>query len=80
MMMHDWINELDKFTEMYGKGVLQGKGSISRPQADKKAEKEFRTYEARTLSPVEQAYLDNIKQLEKTAVKQLKKQAARGKK
>ncbi len=32
-----------------------------------KAEKEYRKYQVKTLSPVEQAYLDTIKQLEKEA-------------
>ena len=73
MYMQDWINELDKFSTLYGKGVLQGGGSIGRPQADKKAEQEYRAYEARTLSPVERAYLESIKALEKTAAQQLKR-------
>lgn len=73
MFMQDWISELDKFAGMYGKGVLQNAGTISRIQADKKAEKEFRTYEAKTLSPVEKEYLDNIKAIEKIADKESRK-------
>jgi hypothetical protein len=38
MYMQNWIEELDKFATFYGKGVLQNKGTISRKQADKKAE------------------------------------------
>lgn len=74
MYMQDWVNELDKFAGIYGKGVLQNAGTISRKQADTKAEQEFRAYEARTLSPVEEAYLESIKALEKTALQQLKAQ------
>lgn len=74
MYMRDWIAELDKFSGLYGQGVLQGAGSISRKQAEQKAEHEYRAYEARTLSPVEQAYLESIKALEKTAVQHLKQQ------
>ncbi len=73
MFMQDWISELDKFAGMYGKGVLQNAGTISRIQADKKAEKEFRIYEAKTLSPVEKEYLDNIKAIEKIADKESRK-------
>lgn len=69
MYMQDWINELDKFTEMYGKGVLKNAGKISRKQADQKAEQEFRAYEERTLSPVEQAYFEQIKVLNKLSKK-----------
>ena len=72
MYMRDWIAELDKFSGLYGQGTLQGAGSISRKQAEQKAEHEYRAYEARTLSPVEQAYLESVKALEKTAVQQLK--------
>lgn len=73
MYMQDWVYELDKFTGIYGKGVLQNAGSISRKQANEKATKEYRAYEARTLSPVEQAYLENIKVLEKLAEKASRK-------
>lgn len=66
MYMKDWVAELDKFSQIYGKGVLENAGSISRQQADKKATEEFRAYEERTLSPVEQDYLNTINTLEKT--------------
>ena len=38
-----------------------------------KAEKEYRKYQVKTLSPVEQAYLDTIKKLEKEAKEKSKK-------
>lgn len=79
MYMRDWIAELDKFSGLYGQGTLQGAGSISRKQAEQKAEREYRAYEARTLSPVEQAYLESVKALEKTAVQQLKQKKDRKK-
>ncbi|NLV97020.1 MAG: virulence RhuM family protein [Desulfovibrionales bacterium] len=71
MFMQDWVDELDKFSGSYGKGILQGSGSISREQANAKATQEYRAYQARTLSPVEQAYLKSIKDLEKLACKQI---------
>jgi len=65
MKMKDWVNELDKFIKMYGKGMLQDAGKISHQQAIEKAEQEYRKYQVKTLSPVEKAYLDTIRQLEK---------------
>lgn len=69
MKMSDWVNELDKFTGMYGEGTLNDAGSISHEQAIKKAEEEYRKYQVKTLSPVEKAYLETIKQLEQKAKK-----------
>jgi len=65
MTMSDWVSELDKFTENFGKGVLKDAGKISNKQALEKAVKEYRKYQAKTLSPVEEAYLESIKVLEK---------------
>lgn len=73
MYMQNWIEELDKFASIYGKGVLQNKGTISRKQADKKAELEFRAYEAKTLTPVEKEYLETIKAVQKIADKASRK-------
>jgi hypothetical protein len=69
MYMQNWIEELDKFTEIYGKGVLQTAGSISREQADQKATQEYRAYEEKTLSPIEKEYLKTLTSLEKKAKK-----------
>ena len=72
MYMQDWIKELDKFSANYGKGVLQGAGTISHDEAEKKATQEYRAYEARTLSPIEESYLESLKALEKNTAKLLK--------
>ena len=50
-----------------GEKLLTDAGSVSHRQALEKAEKEYRKYQVKTLSPVEEAYLDTLKQLEKTA-------------
>jgi len=71
MSMADWVAELDKFTENYGKGALQNAGKVSNKQAAEKAVKEYRKFQAKTLSPVEEAYLENIKTLEKKVEKKL---------
>ena len=65
MKMSDWVAELDKFTSIYGKGSLQDAGKISHEKAIEKAEMEYRKYQVRTLSPVEKAYLESIKEIEK---------------
>lgn len=73
MYMQDWIDELDKFATIYGKGVLKNAGTISRKQADEKAAKEFRVYEAKTLSPIEVEYLESIKAIQKNVEKSKQK-------
>ena len=61
----DWIVELDRFTTIYGKGTLTDSGSISHDKALEKAEIEYRKFQLKTLSPVEEAYLDSIKKISK---------------
>ena len=65
MKMKDWVDELDKFTQAYWKWVLLDGWKISHEEAIQKAEKEYRTYQAKTLSPVEIEYLNSIKDIEK---------------
>src|SRR3989339_1017447 len=72
MKMKDWIAELDKFTEMYGKGKLLNAGKVSHEKAIEKAEKEYRKYQVKTLSPVEKDYLEVIKVVEKKVAKKAK--------
>lgn len=79
MRMADWIAELDKFAGMYGKGVLKDAGSISNKKATEKAKKEYRKYQAKTLSPVEEAYLDTVKDLQKKVEKKVKAKSDKGK-
>lgn len=64
MKMTDWITELDKFTLTYGKGTLQNAGKISHEKAIGKAEKEYREFQIKTLTPVEKSYLETIKSLQ----------------
>ncbi len=69
MSMKDWVEELDRFTKMYGKGTLEGSGKISHNTAMKKAEEEYKKFQVKTLSPVEKDYLDTIKTIEKKVPK-----------
>ncbi len=78
MKMKDWLDELDKFVEMYGKGTLKDAGKISHLRAVKKAEIEYRKYQAKILSPVEKAYLDTILSLRKDVQKMNNKKKRNG--
>jgi len=72
MHMKDWILELDKFAGMYGKGVLNDAGKMSHEKAVEKAYAEYVKYQAKTLSPIEEAYLDAIKNVQKMVEKKVK--------
>ncbi len=72
MYMKDWVAQLDKFVEMYGKGVLEGAGIVSHEKAIDKAEKEYNKYQVKTLSPVEKDYLETILTLQKKIEKKTK--------
>ncbi len=65
MKMQDYINELDRILNSAGRQLLRDAGKVSHIQAEEKAKTEFRNYQAKTLSEVEKAYLDNLKQIER---------------
>lgn len=67
MYMADYIQQLDTILMSTGEPLLTGSGSISHNQAMEKAETEYRKFEVKTLSPVEQAYLETIKILKNKA-------------
>jgi hypothetical protein len=56
---------MDKILASTDENVLQNAGSVSHEQAVEKALVEYRKYQVKTLSPVEQAYLETIKNTEK---------------
>jgi len=67
MYMNDYIKHLDSILTSTGEKLLEDLGSISHTQAIKKAKEEYQKYQEKAITPVEQAYLDTIKDLEKTA-------------
>ena len=69
MTMEDWATHLDRILTMSGEQLLSGNGSVTHGQAVEKATGEYKKYKERTLSDVEQDYLDSIKILEKRADK-----------
>lgn len=64
MTMRDWAEHLDRILTMSGEQLLEGNGSVSHKQAVDKATDEYKKYKARTLSNVEEDYLNSIKFLE----------------
>ena len=62
--MKDWSEHLDRILTMSGDQLFIGNGSITHKQAIDKATEEYRKYKAKTLSEVEQDYLDSIRLLE----------------
>lgn len=77
MSMADWVAELDKFAENYGKGVLKDAGNVSHEQAIEKARGEYRKYQTKTLSPVEEAYLATIKGVQKEIEEKVKEDTSK---
>ena len=63
--MADYVAQLDRLLSADGRQVLEGTGKISHKQAVDKAIAEYRKYEVENLSPVEEAYLETVKKLEK---------------
>ena len=69
MYMRDYIAQLDAVLTSGGRQLLQDAGTVSHQQALEKAQAEYRKFQAQTLSPVEKAYLETVKGLEKKAKK-----------
>ena len=72
MTMQDWLMQFDKLIAAFDKKVLTNAGQTSHKQAVEKAEKEYRKYQVKTLSPVEKAYLDTIRTVQKQVEKKTK--------
>ena len=66
MTMDDWAKHLDKILTANGEELLQGSGTISHDEAMEKVSCEYVKYQQRTISEVEQDYLDGIKQLQRS--------------
>ena len=72
MKMMDWVKHLDSILTATGEQLLLDAGNVSHEQAIEKATEEYRKYQAKTLSPVEVSYLENIKAIEKKVEEQEK--------
>lgn len=73
MYMSDYVQQLDSVLSSSNRQLLQHSGTVSHKQAVEKAKTEYRKYQEKAIAPVEQAYLDSIKTLEKEAKKQTRK-------
>ena len=69
MYMSDYVEHLDNVLKTTGEKVLQDAGTISHAQAIEKATEEYRKYQAQNLSPVEEEYLESIKNIQSIAKK-----------
>ena len=69
MYMDDYVKQLDLVLSSGNRKLLVGSGSVSHKQAIDKAKAEYRKYQENTLTPVEQAYLESIKDVAKEVKK-----------
>lgn len=69
MYMSDYVQQLDSILSSGNRQLLQNNGTVSHKQVVEKAKNEYRKYQEKTIAPVEQAYLESIKTLEKEAKK-----------
>ena len=65
MYMADYIKQLDNILSATGEKILQDAGRVSHQKAIEKATTEFKKYQVKTLSMVEEDYLKTLKSLEK---------------
>ena len=65
MYMDDYVKQLDNVLSSGNRKVLTDSGSISHKQAMDKAKAEYKKYQEITLTPVEKAYLESIKEVSK---------------
>ena len=65
MTMKDWSEYLDRILTMSGEQLLERNGSVSHRQAVDKATDEYKKYKSKTLSDVEQDYLNSFQLLQK---------------
>ena len=73
MYMSDYVEQLDSILSSGNRKLLTGAGKASHDEAMKKAKEEYKKYQAITLSPVEQAYMETIKDAGESAKKRTRK-------
>ena len=65
MYMEDYVKQLDSILSSGNRKLLEGAGTVSHRQAMEKAKTEYRKYQESVLAPVEKAYLESLKNVEK---------------
>lgn len=73
MYMSDYVEQLDSILSSGNRKLLTGAGKVTHDEAMKKAKEEYKKYQAITLSPVEQAYMETIKDAGESAKKRTRK-------
>ena len=74
MYMEDYVRQLDNNIVSIGEELLTDGGSVSHEETIEKAVTEYRKYQVKTLSSVEQAYWESIKGIEKRVKRGRKKE------
>ncbi len=67
--MSDYVEHLDNVLRTTGEKLLQGAGTVSHAQEIEKATEEYKKYHVQNLSPVEEEYLESIKNIHSMAKK-----------
>ena len=65
MHMSDYVEQLDRTIQSVGEEVLEVAWKVIHKCAMEKAEGEDRKYQVKTLSSVEKAYIETLKELKK---------------
>lgn len=69
MTMKDWAEHLDRILTVNGENLLLDAGKVSHQKAVEKATKEYKKYQAKTLSEAEKNYFESLKNIEAKANK-----------
>lgn len=78
MYMADYVKQLDAILSSGGRKLLKGAGTVSHAEAIEKAHSEYKKYQQKTLSPVEEAYLNTLRAAEKEVKAETKKRTNHG--
>lgn len=73
MYMDDYIKQLDMILSSTSEKVLIDAGSVSHNQAIEKAKEEYKKYQIKTISPVEEEYFKSLKEINSKIDKKEKK-------
>ena len=75
MYMSDYVEHLDHVLGASGEKILTDGGAVSHRQAIEKAKQEYQKYQVKHLSPVEEVYLQTIRETEKAVSRKAKAEA-----
>ena len=73
MYMSDYVSQLDAVLVYGGRKILENSGTVSHDKAMEKAKTEYRKYQENIVSPVEEAYMSTIKDVNMIVKKETRK-------